>query len=177
MDDLDPTVAERVLGEYPELLDHWRQEMSRLDRDAHYRDSGMQRMHDPLYLTEVVRQHRWLTEESGNRPDNKLARRCEEIVAAFPPVRDERAGHLTNPWFRARVEPYHIAKLYDPEYLQRWVDARRRAADPFSEPSLRLQRFLDVVQAGGVLTEADIESGEVIDQWKVDPQPGDRPLN
>ena len=79
--------------------------------------------------------------------------------------------------FELALEPYHIAKLYDPEYLQRWVEARRRTADPFSEPSLRLQRFLDVVQAGGVLTETDIESGEVIDQWDVDPQPGDRPLN
>jgi hypothetical protein len=75
------------------------------------------------------------------------------------------------------VEPYHLATLYDPEYLQRWVDARRRAADPFSGLSLRLQRFMDVVQGGCVLTESDIESCEVIDEGDVDPQAGDRPLN
>ena len=42
-------------------------------------------------------------------------------------MRDERARQLADPWFRARVEPYHITKLYDPEYLQSYVDIRRRA--------------------------------------------------
>jgi hypothetical protein len=175
-DDLDPTVAERVLGEYPELLDHWRQEMARPDRDEHYRDSGMRRMHDPIYLAEVVRQHRSFL-DGTSQPDEKLARRCDEIVAAFRPVRDERARHLADPWFRARVEPHHITKLYDPDYLERWVDARRRAADPFSELSLKFRRFIDAASAGGVVTETDIESGEVTDEWQVGPQPGDRPLN
>jgi hypothetical protein len=109
MDDLDPTVAERVLAEYPELLDHWRQEMGRPYRDDYYRDSGMRRMHDPGYLSEVVRQHRWLTEGSAGRPDDKLARRCEEILAVYPPARYERRHQLTDPWFRARVEPKWIA--------------------------------------------------------------------
>jgi hypothetical protein len=176
MGDLDPTVAERILGEYPELIEHWRQEMERPDRDEHYRDSGMRRMHDPVYLSEVVRQHRWLTESAG-RPDEKLARRCEEIVAAFPPVRDERASHLADPWFRARVEPYDITKLYDPEYLERWVKARRRVEDPYSEVSLRIEQFIAVASAGGTITVTDIETGEVTDQWEIDPQPGDRPLN
>ena len=54
MDDLDPTVAERVLGEYPELLEQWRREMDRADRDDHYRADGMRRMHDPIYLRNVV---------------------------------------------------------------------------------------------------------------------------
>ncbi|HJV12810.1 MAG TPA: hypothetical protein VJ625_02875 [Propionibacteriaceae bacterium] len=120
MADLDPTLAERVLGEYPELLDQWRHEMARPDRDEHYRDSGMRRMHDPNYLREVVRQYRLLT-GSGSRPDEKLARRCEEIVATFPPLRDERSNQLTDPWFRARVGPARIAEMYDPEYLERWV--------------------------------------------------------
>jgi hypothetical protein len=116
MDDLDPTVAERLLGEYPELLDHWRQEMSRHDRRDHYGDHGLRRMHDPAYLGEVVREHRSLL-DGTSQPDEKLARRCEEIVVTFRPVRDERARHLVDPWFRARVEPYDITKLYDPEYL------------------------------------------------------------
>jgi hypothetical protein len=177
MDDLDPFAAERILGEYPELLDHWRQEMSRPDRDDHYRDSGMRRMHDPVYLAEVVRQHRLLTEGRAIGPDEKLARRCDEIVASYPPVRDQRKRHLTDPWMRARVEPERIAKLYDPEYLQRWVDARRRSDDPFSEKSLRLQRFVEAAKAGGVITQTDIATGEVLDQWEVGPRPGQRPLN
>jgi hypothetical protein len=176
MADLDPTLAERVLGEYPELLDQWRHEMDRPDRDEHYGASGLRRMHDPDYLREVVRQHRWLTVGTIGKPDPKLARRCEEIVAVFPPVRDERMHQLTDPWFRARVEPHYIADLYDPEYLQRWVDARRRSADPFSQESLRFERFMDVASAGGVITETDA-GGEVLDQWEVDAQRVDRPLN
>jgi hypothetical protein len=75
-DDLDPTVADRILGEYPELLDHWRPEMEHPDPDDPYRIGAMRRMHDAVYLSEVVRQHRWLTEETAARPDEKLARRC-----------------------------------------------------------------------------------------------------
>jgi hypothetical protein len=83
MDDLDPTIAERILGEYPELLDHWRQEMEQPDPDDPYRIGAMRLMHDPLYRSQVVRQHRWLTEEAGGRPDEKLA-----------PIRDERRRQL-----------------------------------------------------------------------------------
>jgi len=97
MDDLDPTIAERILGEYPELLDHWRQEMEQPDPDDPYRIGAMRLMHDPLYRSEVVRQHRWLTEEAGGRPHEKLARRCEEIAATFAPIRDERRRQLQIP--------------------------------------------------------------------------------
>jgi hypothetical protein len=176
-DDLDPTVAERILGGYPELLDHWRQEMERPDLDDPYRIGATRRMHDPVYLSEVVRQHRWLTEETAARPDEKVARRCEAIVATFPPVRDERREQLTDPWVRAKVGPERIAELYDPEYLQRWVKARRGAADPYSEESLRFDQFIAVASKGGVLTATDIQTGEVVDQWEVGPQPGERPLN
>ncbi len=175
-DDLDPTGAERVLGEYPELLDQWRQEMDRPDRDDHYGPKALRRMHDPVYLAEVVHEHRSLL-DGTSQPDEKLARRCEEIVEAFPPVRDERARQLADPWFRARVEPYHITKLYDPEYLQSYVDIRRRGAEPFSEDSLRFEQFIALASMGGVITETDIATGEVIDQWEIGPQPGDRPLN
>jgi hypothetical protein len=48
MADLDPTVAERILGEYPELLDHWRQEMEQPDPEDRYRIGAMRRMHDPV---------------------------------------------------------------------------------------------------------------------------------
>jgi hypothetical protein len=177
MDDLDPTPAERVLGAYPDLLDQWRHEMARPDRDEHYGASRLREMHDPSYLREVIRQYRLLTEGSAGRPDEKLARRCDEIVASYPAVRDQRKRHLTDPWMRARVEPDQIAKLYDPEYLQRWVDARRRSDDPFSEKSLRLQRFVEAAKAGGVITQIDVATGEVLDQWEVGPQPGHRPLN
>jgi hypothetical protein len=100
-----------------------------------------------------------------------------EIVAAFSPVRDERREQLTDPWIRAKVGPDRIAKLYDPEYLQRWVNARLRAADPFSEESLRVDQFMAVASAGGEIIVTDIETGEVTDQWEIGPQPGDRPLN
>jgi hypothetical protein len=103
MDDPDPTIAERILGEYPELLDHWRQEMEQPDPDDPYRIGAMRLMHDPLYRSQVVRQHRWLTEEAGGRPDEKLARRCEEIAETFAPIRDERRRQLTDPWVRANV--------------------------------------------------------------------------
>jgi hypothetical protein len=176
-DDVDPAVAERILGEYPELLDYWRQEMEQPDPDDPYRIGAMRRMHDPVYLSEVVRQHRWLTEEIASRPDEKLARRCEEIVATFRPVGDERREQLTDPWIRAKVGPHRIAELYDPEYLQRWVSARRRATDPYSEESLRVDQFIAVASAGGTITVTDIETGEVTDQWEIGPQPGDRPLN
>ena len=95
----------------------------------------------------------------------------------YPPVRDERRFQLTDPWFRAEVKPERLAELYDPEYLQRWVDAWRRAADPFSESSLRVQRFVDVANAGGTFTETDGTTGEILDQWEAGPQPGERPLN
>jgi hypothetical protein len=150
--------------------------MEQPDPDDPYCIGAKRRMHDSGYLSEVARQHRWLTEEPAGRPDDRLARRCEEIVAVFPPIRDERTHQLTDPWFRARVEPHYLAELYDPEYLQRWVDARRRSADPFSQESLRFRRFMDVASAGGVLTETDA-GGEVLDQWEVGPQPGDRPLS
>jgi hypothetical protein len=177
MDDLDPTIAERILGEYPELLDHWRREMEQPDPDDPYRIGATRRMHDPAYLSEVVRQHRWLTEESAGRPDEKLARRCKEIAATFPPVRDERKRQLTDAWVRAKVGPERITKLYDPEYLERWINARRSAADPYSEESLRFEQFIAVASAGGVITVTDIETGEITDQWEIGPQPGDRPLN
>jgi hypothetical protein len=172
-DDLDPAVAERALGEYPELLDYWRQEMKRPDRDDHYGPKALRRMHDPVYLGEVVREHRSLL-AGTNQPDERLARRCEEIVATFPPVRDERARQLADPWFHARVEPYHVTKLYDPEYPQRHVDIRRKGADPFSEESLRFEQFMAIASMGAVITETDIATGEVTDQWEIGPQPGDR---
>jgi hypothetical protein len=131
-DDLDPTVAERILGEYPELLDHWHQEMERPDRDDHYGPKALRRMHDSVYLAEVV--HEPCSLLNGNsQPDEKLARRCDEIVAAFVPVRDERSRQLADPWYRARVEPYHITKLYDPE-LNRW--SASRATRSFRSPAL-----------------------------------------
>jgi hypothetical protein len=177
MADLDPAVAERILGEYPELLDQGRQEMSRPDRDEHYRDSGIRRMHDPHYLRAVVGQYRLLNQQGRGRPDEKLARRCDEIVGSYPPVRDQRTRALTDPWLRARMEPEQIVKLYDPEYLQRWVDARRRSDDPFSEQSLRLQRFVEAAKAGGVITATTTATGEVLDEWEVAPQRSHRPLN
>jgi hypothetical protein len=179
MDDLDPAVAERVLGEYPELLDRWRQEASRPDRDDPYADGWhwRRRLHDPAYLSEVVRQYRFLTEGRGAGPDEKLARRCEEIAAVYGPVHDERTEVLTDPWVRAHAGPKRIAELYDPEYLQGYVDARRRAADPFSEMSIRVREFVEVARLGGVITETDIATGEVLDQWEVSPKPGDRPHN
>jgi hypothetical protein len=177
MDDLDPAVAERVLGEYPELLDRWRHEASLPNRNDPYRDGWVRRLNDPAYLSEVVRQHRHLTEGRGARPDERLARRCEEIAAAYAPVAEERTYVLTNPWMRAHAGPKRIAELYDPEYLQRWVDGWRKAADPFSEMSLRVKEFVDVARAGGVFTETDIATGEVLDQWEAGPRPGDRPLN
>jgi hypothetical protein len=148
MDDLDPAVAEQILGEYPELLDHWRQEMEHPDPDDSYRIGAKRRMHDPVYLSEVARQHRWLTDETARRPDEKLARRCDEIVATFPPVRDERKRQITDPWIRAEVGPERIAQLYDPEYLQRWVNARRKATDPFSKESLRFDQFMAIASMG-----------------------------
>jgi hypothetical protein len=179
MDDLDPTVAERVLGEYPELLDRWRQEASRPYRDDPYVVGWhwRRRLQDPAYMSEVVRQHRHLTEGRAARPDEKLARRCEEIAAGYAPVREERTKVLTDPWVRAHVGPRRIAELYDPEYLQRWLKARRRATDPYSEESLRVDQFIAVASAGGTFTVTDIETGEVTDQWEIGPQPGDRPQN
>ena len=179
MDDLDPTLAERVLGEYPELLDRWRQEASRPDRDDPYVVGWHWRQHllDPAYLSEVVRQHRLLTEGRAARPDEKLARRCEEIAAAYAPVHEERKKVLTDPWVRAHVGPKRIAELYDPELVQRWVDGWRKAADPFSELSLRVKEFVELAGSGGVMTETDIATGEVLDQWEVSLRPGNRPHN
>jgi hypothetical protein len=176
-DDLDPTVAEQILGEYPELLDHWQQEMEHPDPVDPYRIGAKRLMHDPVYLGEVARQHRWLTDEAAGRPDEKLARRCDKIVATFPPVRDERKEQLTDPWIRAYVGPEKIAKLYDPEYLQRWVRIRRKGADPFSKENLRIEQFIALASAGGTITVTDIATGEVTDEWEVGPQPGDRPLS
>lgn len=133
-------------------------------------------MHDSVYLAEVVREHCSLL-NGNSQPDEKLARRCDEIVAAFVPVRDERSRQLADPWYRARVEPYHITKLYDPEYLQRYVDIRRRGADPFSEDGLRFEQFMAIASMGGTITVTDIATGEVTDEWEIGPQPGDRPLN
>jgi hypothetical protein len=108
MDDLDPTVAERILGEYPELLNYWRREMTNPDREEKYGVGGVRRMHNPAYLQKVVYQHRWLTDGPGDRPDPKLARRCEEIVATCPEYRDERARALSDPWTRAIFDSYWI---------------------------------------------------------------------
>jgi site-specific recombinase XerD len=51
-DDLDPTVAERILGEYPELLSQWREQVAAYKREQ--RDYELERAHNPVYLDAVV---------------------------------------------------------------------------------------------------------------------------
>ena len=89
-DDLDPTVAEQVLGDYPELLDQWRQKVAEYAQKPN--DYSLWMAHQPEYLELVLQQHRWLTEGPGGPPDPKLERRCQEIVAPYPPYKKNEQG-------------------------------------------------------------------------------------
>jgi hypothetical protein len=171
MDDLDPTVAERIFGEYPQLLDQWRQKVAVYAKEN--RRYELLRAYEPLYLEAVVRQYRWLAEGPGDSPDPKLVRRCEEIVASHAGVQKERAEALTDPWWRAAavaVGGKMIAEFYDPEYLEGLVERRRRTDNPFSEESLTLDRLATAIERGGTVTLTEIESGQVVDSWHL---PGD----
>jgi hypothetical protein len=131
MGDLDPTVGERLLGEYPKLLDQWRRRINEYAQEPS--DYGLWRAHQPKYLERVVQQHRWLTEGPGDSPDPKLARRCEEIVARDPAVQQERAEALADPWWRAAAVGdggKMIIEFYDPDYLERLVERRQRTDNP-----------------------------------------------
>jgi hypothetical protein len=163
MDDLDPTVAEQILGEYPELLEQWRETVRQCRADLPAREYELKRAHLAYYLQLVVRQHRWLTEGPGDCPDPKLAQRCEEVVADYPPVRDERAAMLVDPWWRASASTdggWLLAELYDPDYLERYVRARREGADPFSKSNIEYQEFSDALKTASEVTVTDLRTGE-----------------
>jgi hypothetical protein len=171
-DDLDPTVAERILGEYPELLDQWCEQVAEFAQKPN--DYSLWMAHQPEYLDLVVQQYRWLTEGPGDSPDPKLERRCREIAARHPVVQKEREESLADPWWRAAViagGSKMITEFYDPEFLEGVVKWRREVADnPFSEKNLHLDRLITALEHGGTITLTEIKSGRVVDQWEA---PGD----
>src|SRR3954471_19219452 len=92
--DLDPDVPREILEPYPPLWEYWQREMSAPGRDKKYGSGGMKEMHDPVFLREVVRQHRWLTEGPGDQPDPALKQQLDEILEPCPEVREERERQL-----------------------------------------------------------------------------------
>jgi hypothetical protein len=143
-------------------LNYWRREMTNPDREEKYGIGGVRRMHNPAYLQKVVYQHRWLTEGPGDRPDPKLARRCEEIVAACPEYRDERTRALSDPWTRAIFDSYWIGRWYDPEHLAADVHIRLNPRDPYSPEEIGYRNLVAMLKAGASLTISDIATGEVL---------------
>jgi len=163
--DLDPDAARAILEPYPELWEHWQREMFDPDREQKYGSGGVREMHDPIYLREVVRQHRWLTEGPGDRLDPRLARRLEEILQRCAEVRDERARQLSSPWVRALCNTL-VTEWHDPDFVGRRVEAALNPSDPFSPDRLRVQTFVALVKAGATVTVTNMATREEVDRWR-----------
>jgi len=154
--DLDPDAARAILEPYPELWEHWQREMHNPDREQKYGSGGVREMHDQVFLREVVRQHRWLTEGPGDRPDPALKRRLDEILEPCPKIREKRERSLANPWARAIGDM--VAYWHDPEIMARQVNRALHPPDPFSPNEIRMRHIIELLKSGEVsmvMTEKD----------------------
>jgi hypothetical protein len=161
LDDLDPSIAEEILSPYPELWQQWKANVYRPDVLKHLGSGGLKRYHSPVFLRELVRQHRWLTDGPGDQPDPALEARCEAIAATWPGYAERRRQDLNDPWWRAA--PFgsrRIAEEYDPEHLERMIAGWRESADPYSEKSIKWREMKAMLRAGATLSLVDSETGE-----------------
>jgi len=140
---LDAAVVEPILRPYPALWEQWKAAVLVPDAMKDTDRAGLKRYHSPTYLRAVIRQHLHLS-RGGDRPDPRLAARCEEIVSGRPEIAEDRRHVLDDPWQRAvrdlsdTVES--VVDLYDPKYLQSKVDYANKLDDAFSREAIRSAR-------------------------------------
>jgi hypothetical protein len=101
------------------------------------------------YLRRVVAENRRLLEGDIEQPGPELAAAIEAALDLWPPLREERARQLADPWWRALSYDWDgIAKYHNPVFLRGRAESYKRHADPFSPESINARLFLEALTSG-----------------------------
>jgi hypothetical protein len=161
-----PPHVEEILGSYPELLDQWKAQIALPCMQGPGWSGTLKRYLDPVYLRRVASEHRRLVEGNIERPGVELSTAIEAALQLHAGMRQQRAEHLSDPWWRADSYEWNgITEYHDPEYLRRFAHACIAHDDPFSPESIRVRELLEDLQAGGTYQVTKIASAEVVNTF------------
>jgi hypothetical protein len=117
-----PPHVEEILGPYPELLEQWKAQMALPCMQEPGWSGTLKRYLDPVYMRGVAFEHGRLIEGNIERPEPELSTAIEAALQLHAGMRQKRAEHLSDPWWRAMSYDWNgIAEYHDPDYLNRFV--------------------------------------------------------
>ena len=117
-----PPHVEEILGPYPELLEQWKAQMALPCMQEPGWSGTLKRYLDPVYMRGVAFEHGRLIEGNIERPEPELSTAIEAALQLHAGMRQKRAEHLSDPWWRAMSYDWNgIAEYHDPDYLNRFA--------------------------------------------------------